>query len=112
MKSVNRVSLWVKDTTGPLWVGQLKLNPHGTGTQTQLMEWSAVANEDEVAVPGESLWEIGDRLVADEYGGPYGFTGLLETEVIGNWDEQGTVAIEHRGSGSCEILAVEFDVDA
>jgi len=112
MKSVNRVSLWVKDTTGPLWVGQLKLNPHGTGTQTQLMEWNSVANEDEVAVPGESLWEIGDRLVADEYGGPYGFTGLLETEVIGNWDEQGTVAIEHRGSGSCEILAVEFDVDA
>src|SRR5699024_8076657 len=112
LKSVNRVTLWVKDTVTPLHVGQLFLNQHGTGPNTPDVPWDALTKSFITVVPGEELWEVKDRNVEDAYGGPHPMTGALEAEVIGQWDTNASVVVEHRGSRTCEILAVEYDVDA
>lgn len=112
LKSVNRVTLWVNETVGPLAAGQLKLNQHGTGVNEELRGWNPETGRDEVIIPGEDLWETTDRTVEDEYSGPKPVTGPLEVSVIGQWDVGGTVVLEHTGSRACEVLAVEFDVDA
>lgn len=108
VKSVNRVSLWVRNTIAPLFVGQLRLNSSGSGPEQETSDPYSGA----VMIPGEDLWEVKDRSVGDDYSGPHPTTGLMEANIIGQWDVQGSVVVEHRGSRGCEISAVEFDVDA